>query len=128
MRNRNNKGFLLTFVIVALALMSTVMFVLAGGANAMLFHADTAYLQAVERNLTASGLAWARANISAHGTTAVGEPITLSTKGFGVPDAGLAVAITQVQADRATVRIATSCTKGRHTVNATHEYAIDVRR
>lgn len=125
MRKRN-KGFLLTFVIVALALMSTVMFVLAGGANAMLFHADTAYLQAVERNLLASGLAWARANIVAKGAAAVAEPVKLSTEGFDVPNAGLTVAITQVQADRATVRIATSCTKGRRTLNATRDYAIDL--
>jgi len=126
MRNRN-KGFLLTFVIVALALMSTVMFVLAGGANAMLFHADTAYLQAIERNLAASGLAWARANISARGTAAVGEPVKLSTEGFDVPNISLTVAITQAQADRATVRIATSCSKGRHTLSTTRDYSIDLR-
>jgi len=38
------------------------MLVLAGGANTMLFQSDTAYLQAVERNLVASGLAWAKRN------------------------------------------------------------------
>ena len=126
MRKRNNKGFFLTFVIVALALMSTVMFVLAGGANAMLFHADTAYLQAVERNLVASGLAWARANISSNGAAAVGGPVELSTAAFNVPNAALIVAITQVQAGRADLRIATSCTKGRRTLSATRDYTIDL--
>ena len=125
MRERN-KGFLLTFVIVALALMGTVIFVLAGGSNAMLFHADTAYLQAVERNLLASGLAWARANIAAKGTAAVAEPVKLSTEGFGAPNAALTVAITQVQADRATVRIATSCSKGRQTLGTARDYTIDL--
>ncbi len=123
MRTRN-KGFLLTFVIVALALMGAVMFVLAGGSNAMLFHANTAYLQAVERNLTISGLAWARASIAANGAAAVAEPVKLNVEGFGAPNATLTVAITQVQANRATVRVATSCSKGRQTLNTTRDYTI----
>lgn len=126
MRTRNNKGFFLTFVIVALVMMSTLLFVLAGGSNAMLFHADTAYLQAVERNLTASGLAWARANASARGTAAVGEPVELGTESFDVPNAALIVAITQVRAEQATVRVATSCAKGRRTLSRTREFVIDL--
>jgi len=126
MRTRNNKGFLLTFVIVALALMGTILFVLGAGSNAMLFHADTAYLQAVERNLVSSGLAWARASIAADGPAAVGEPVELSTEAFDTPKAGLSVKITQVQADRATVRIATSCSKGRRTLSTSRDYTIDL--
>jgi hypothetical protein len=127
MRKQKSEGFLLTFAIVALALMSTIMFVLAGGANAMLFHANTAYLQAVERNLIASGLAWAQATISTKGAAAVGEPVELNTGAFDAPNAGLTVKITQVQADRATVRIATSCTKGRRTLRTARDYVIDLR-
>lgn len=126
MRKRNNKGFLLTFAIVALALMGTVLFVLAGGGNAMLFHADTAWLQAVERDLVASGLAWARANISAHGDAAARELVTLGTEAFDAPNAGLTVQIIQVQADHATVRIATSCSKGRRTLTASRDYTLDL--
>jgi hypothetical protein len=126
MRKRRNEGFLLTFVIVALALMGTTLFVLAGGSNAMLFHADTAYLQAVERNLTASGLAWARASISANGAAAASEPVVLDAEAFDAPYAGLVVRIMHVQADRATVRIATSCSKGRRTLTATRDYTLDL--
>ncbi len=126
MRTRD-KGFLLTFVIVALALMSAVMFVLTGGSNAMLFHADAAYLQAVERNLLASGLAWAQANIAANGAAAVAKPVELTTEGFGTPNATLTVAITQVQANQATVRIAASCSKGRQTLSTARDYTIDLR-
>jgi hypothetical protein len=127
MKTRNNKGFLLTFVIVALALMGTILFVLGAGSNTMLFHADTAWLQAIERNLVASGLAWARANIAANGAAAVGGPVELSTEAFGVPNTALKVAITQVQANQATVRISTSCSKGRRTLNTTRDYTIDLR-
>ncbi len=124
MRKRN-KGFLLTFVIVALALMGTILFVLGAGSNAMLFHADTAYLQTVERNLVVSGLAWAQASI-AHGDAAVGEPVALNTEAFDAPNTALVVAITQLRADQAMVRIAATCSKGRRTLTTTRDYTIDL--
>lgn len=124
MRKRNSQGFLLTFAIVGLALMGTIMFVLAGGANAMLFHADTAYLQAVQRNLISSGLAWAQVHISHD--TAAGEPVELNTESFDTPNAALTVRITQVQANQATVRISTACSKGRRTLRTARDYIVDV--
>jgi len=124
MKTRNNKGFLLTFAIVGLALMGTIMFVLAGGANTMLFQADTAYLEAVQRNLVSSGLAWAQVHISRN--AAAGEPVELSTQAFDTPNAALTVKITQVQANQATVRISTTCSKGRRTLSVAHDYIIDL--
>ena len=124
MKTRNNKGFLLTFVIVGLALMGTIMFVLTAGANTMLFQADTAYLQAVQRNLTSSGLAWAQVHISR--SAAAGEPVPLNTEIFDAPNAALTVKITQVQADQATIHISTTCSKGRRTLRAAHDYVIDL--
>jgi len=124
MKNRNDKGFLLTFVIVALAMMGMVMYVMTDGAKSLLFRADAACLQAVERNLVASGLAWAQVKIAAGGTAAVGGPVDLNTASFGAPNAKLTVRIVQVQADRATIRIGTSCTKGRRTLDASRDYTI----
>ncbi len=124
MRKRN-AGFLLTLVIVALAMMGAVFFVLAGGSNIMLFHADTAYLQATERNLVASGLAWARMKISANGNAA-GEPVSLSADAFDSPNAKLTVQIMQVQTNQATIRITTSCSKGRRTLAACRDYTLDL--
>lgn len=126
MRKQRNSGFLLTFVIVALAVMGAVFFVLAGGANGMLFHADAAYLQATERNLVASGLAWARANIPSGGEAA-SEAVALDAGAFGVQNASLVVQIVQVQADHATVRVASSCSKGRRTLTACRDYTLDLR-
>jgi hypothetical protein len=126
MRKQRNRGFLLTFAIVALALMGAIFFVLAGGAGKMLFHADMAYLQATERNLVASGLAWARANISANGD-AGSENVALDTDAFGAQNPGLAVRIMQVQPDHATVRIASSCSKGRRTLTTCRDYTLDLR-
>ena len=64
-RKGKRNGFVLVIVIVTIALIGAEMFVLTGGSNTILFQANTAYLQACERNLTASGLAWAQKNIKA---------------------------------------------------------------
>jgi len=68
------RGFILTFVIMALIVVGIATFVLTDGANTMFFHADTAYLRAVERGLIASGLAWASEKVSAGRDVPIGEP------------------------------------------------------
>jgi len=126
MKTRNCKGFLLTLVIVALALMGVVMAVLAEGANTMLFRADTAYVQAVERNMTASGLAWARARITGGNVPAVAEPIDLDAPAFGARNATLTVSILNVQDTQAKVRIRAGCSRGRCTLDTCRDYAIEL--
>jgi hypothetical protein len=126
MKTRNCKGFLLTLVIVAMALMGVIMAVLTQGANTMLFHADTAQMQAVQSNMIASGLAWARARIAAGNTPAGAEPVQLDATAFGARNATLAVSILQVQEKQAKVRIKTSCMKGRCTLNASRDYTMDL--
>jgi hypothetical protein len=121
---RRNEGVVLTLVIVALMLVGVVMFVLTGGANTMLFQADTAYLQAVERNLIASGLAWARERVSSHADLPSAEPVELNTAVFGLPDTKLVVRILEVQGETAQVHIETSCRKGRHTLHTSHTFSV----
>ena len=121
---KRQEGFILAFVITALALVSVVLFVLAGGSNVMLFHADTAYLRAVERNLTASGLAWVREGVSGGRDLAVGQAVELDTSGFSSPGVRLIVRILAVQDGKARVQVETSCRKGRRTLNASRSYAV----
>jgi len=117
------RGFTLTFVIVALIMVGVAMFVLTGGSNTMLFHADTAYLQAVERNLIASGLAWTQVRGSG---TPVGESVELDVTSFNCPGARLAVRVLDVQDGRARVRIETSCRKGRRTLDTARDYTVAI--
>jgi hypothetical protein len=126
MRQRNDKGFLLTLVIVALAMLGTIMAVLTAGANTILFHADTAYLQAVERNLVASGLAWAQNRLSAGAETVIDKPFELDTGAIGAPNATLNVRILNVQGNTASVRVETSCRKGRRTLDTSCDYTINL--
>jgi hypothetical protein len=119
---RRNRGAILTLVIVALTLMGVVMFVLTGGANTMLFQADTAYVQAVERDLIASGLAWARERASSNAGAPSTEPVELNIVSFGLPNAKLVVRILGVQENTAQVHVETSCHKGRRTLHTARDY------
>jgi Tfp pilus assembly protein PilX len=120
------RGFILIFVIMVLILVGIAAFVRTAGANTMLFHADGAQLRAVERNLIASGLAWASEKVSAGGDLPVGQTVDLDVAAFGCPSARLAVQIEAVQDGKATVRIESSCRKGRRSFEASRSFAIPV--
>ena len=121
---RRNQGAILTLVIVALMLVGVAMFVLTGGSNAMLFQADAAYLQAVQRDLIGSGLAWAREKVSNSTEVQSTTPIELDTAAFGLPSAKLVVRILDVQGDTAQVSIETSCHKGRQTLRTSRTFSV----
>jgi hypothetical protein len=118
------RGFILTFVIMALVVVGIAMFVLTDGANTMLFHADGAYLREVERNLIASGLAWASEKASSGGDLSLGQAVDLDVAAFGCPSARLSVRIAAVQDGKATVRIGTSCRKGRRSLDTSRDFTI----
>jgi Tfp pilus assembly protein PilV len=121
------RGFSLTLVIFALILVGVAMSVLAGGSNVMLFHADKAYLQALERNLTASGLAWVRAKASANGSDLpLGVPVELDVSAFGASAVRLAVQVLEVQDGKARIQVETSCSKRGRTRNATGDYTLPI--
>jgi hypothetical protein len=121
---KRNQGAVLTLVLVALILMGMAMFILTGGAKAMLFHADTAYLQAVERNLIASGLAWTQQKLANNSGLPTEKPAELDVTVFGVPQARLAVHVLEVRDGTARVHLETSCQKGRRTLHTSRDYTL----
>jgi hypothetical protein len=124
---KRNKGAVLTLALVALILMGMAMFILTGGAKAMLFHADTAYLQAVERNLIASGLAWTRQRLGHTSIVPTEKSVELDVAAFGVPNARLAVHVLEVRDGTARVHLETSCQKGRRTRHTSRDYTLPRR-
>lgn len=123
---RKHGGFVLTLVIVALGLMGVVMAVLAGAGNSMLFHADRAQVQAVERDLLASGLAWARHQVQRPEDATMSEAVELDVRAFHIPQAHLAVSLIPADAAPVSVRVDATCMKGRQTGRAQRRY--DLRR
>jgi len=125
MKGTRRCGFILTFVIVLIGLVGVVMFVLTGGSNTMLFEADAAYVQAVDRNLAASGLAWARRRAAQGEGPMPNEPVSLEMDFPGARQANLTVQFAQQDA-AVRCRIETSVTKGRQSLNESREYVLSV--
>ncbi|MBN2133787.1 MAG: hypothetical protein JW741_30070 [Sedimentisphaerales bacterium] len=121
MKRRMENGSVLSLVIVLLVLVTMVLIVLTESSNTMLFQADKAYLRAVERNLTASGLAWAQLH-----TADANEPLPLDVAFLSTRPAGLTVRTIETNDRQATVHIATSCTKARQTLDTSQDYVISL--
>lgn len=110
---KKREGFVLSLVIVAFGLLGVAMLVLTEGSNTMLFQADTSYLQAVERNLKTSGLAWAQHQVRDQGSKAPDGPVSLDVEALSSRPATLTVQFQPVGAVPSKVRIDTTCRKGR---------------
>jgi hypothetical protein len=126
MKKIRQNGFVLVLVIIAIALVGTATYVLAGGTNTMLFQSDTVYLQACERNLRASGLAWAKQNIKNRNQGSFNRMIELDTANLGIRDSSLNVFISISQDKQAEVQINTSCSRASRTFKHDNRYIVNL--
>ena len=121
---QRQKGFVLVFVIVAIILIGIEMYVLAGMANTMQYQSHRAYLKACERNLIASGLAWARENTPKSPGKSPGQMIELDVSELEILGSVLEVTVGK-DGDVPDVRIQTSCSRGRQTLKRGGTYKIE---
>ena len=122
MKKPRQKGFALVLVITAMAIIGLEMHVLTSGANTMLFQADTAYLEACKRNLTTSGLAWAKRNIRNNNKETFEKAVELDVSkifyGSGsrrIRGSSLIVTISTPTDKAPQAQINVSCSRGRRT-------------
>ena len=126
MKKIRQNGFVLLLVIIAIAMVGAATYVLADGSNTMLFQSDTAYLQACEQNLRASGLAWAKQNIKNRNQESFNRVIELDTANLDIRDSSLNVFISTSQDKQAEVQINTSCSRARQTFKRDNRYIIEL--
>jgi len=127
MKKLRQNGFVLVLVITAIAVVGAEMFVLTGMANTILFQSDIAYLEVVERNLVASGLAWASRNIKNQSKETFNKTIELDVTDMNIRRSTLAVIIAMPKDKQAEVQIDTSCGRGRRTLSHSDKYHIELR-
>jgi hypothetical protein len=113
-------GFVMILVITMIALIGVVMFVLTEDAKTIMFQSDTAYLEAVERNLAASGLAWAKKNAKNERS----KTINLNISDMNIRNANLSIAIGTAENDKVEVELNSSCSRARRTVKGHDKYKI----
>lgn len=124
MKKTRQNGFILILVIVSIALIGAVMFVLADDSNTMLFQSDRAYLRAVQRNLVASGLAWARHSVKTQRTDTFNKPVELDITNLNTRGSALTVTIDAAADRKPQVQIDASCTRARRTLTSRDKYQV----
>ncbi len=126
MKNERKNGFVLVLVILAMAVIGATMLVLTAGANTMVFQSNTAYLQACQRNLVASGLAWAKQQIKSQSKENLDRTIRLDVTETDIRGSTLAVLIRIPTDKEPEVQINASCTRARRTLRHDDKYRIEL--
>jgi hypothetical protein len=123
MKKVKHNGFVLILVIALIAVIGLEMFVLADGSNTMLFQSDAAYLQACERNLVASGLAWAKRNIKDE-SKIFGKTIELDITNMNIRSSTLSVTISAPADKEKEIQVNVSCSRAKQTRSSTNKFKI----
>jgi len=124
MKKRRDKGFILILVIMLIALVGIIVSLLTEASNTMLFQANKTYLQACERNLIASGLAWSKINIQKESGDISGKMIELDVTEMNIRGSSLAINLSSPAETQPHVQISTSCSRGRQTLTSDQTYTI----
>jgi len=124
MKKRPDKGFVLILVVMLIALIGIIVSLLTEASNTMLFQANKTYIQACERNIIASGLAWSKINIKKDSRDITDKTIELDVTEMNIRGSSLAVNLSSQAETRPQVRIRTSCSRGRQTLTDDRTYTI----
>lgn len=117
-------GFVLILIVLLIAVVGAEMFVLSGISNRMLFDSNTAHLEALERNLSAAGLGWAR-HAAKQNTEAFGRTVELDVTSIEASGAALSVTLGVPQDRTVQVQVNTMCSRGPRTLKRSHTYVLD---
>lgn len=112
MTDLKKTGSVLMMALLALALVSVALVVLSSASNTLLFESKQAYLHACNRNLAASGAAWARRAAAQTPADRFGQARKLSVDGLEIPGGGLTVSLGKPAENRIEVQITTVCRPG----------------
>jgi hypothetical protein len=107
MRSVRRKGFLMLYVLVLIALLAAAMILLADASGSMAHETRRQYLQACERNLAASALAWVAKN-------GIPEEASkrLDVEALSIPEAQVEVEAPLASETPATFCLRVSCGEG----------------
>jgi Tfp pilus assembly protein PilX len=124
MKEIRQKGFVLIVVVVLVVSAAGELLVLVGLGKTMLFQTQAAHLEAVERNLAASGLAWAKHNVRKQRREGSDKAIELDVTNMNARKSTLTVTMRIPRDKGASVQINTSCSRGKYTVRRSKDFHI----
>ena len=123
-KNIKQKGAALVLAITAIAIVGIEMHILSSGSNTMLYQADRAYLEACERNLVMSGLAWAKQNIQSNNRDNFQKNIEMDVSNLNLSNSSMTVKINTPSNESPQAQIIVSCSRSRRTIKSDEIYQI----
>ncbi len=124
MAGARRNGFALVIAIMAMLMVGFAIFILTACSNTLMDQSDAIYLRAFERNLTASGLAWAERNAQRAGV--LGKTIELDVAGLYVGSPELTVAVGTGEDDTLQIEVSTSASHKRRTIRQNRKYTLEL--
>ena len=97
MKKTRENGFVLILVVAMIAFIGAEMFVLTAASRVIAYQANRTYLDACERNLTASAIVWAKHNPKSKSAEEPSDTVELDTQGLNISNAGLSVTVNKTE-------------------------------
>jgi len=119
MKPAKQNGYVILAALICVALVGSAVVILGGICNSLLFESQHAYVEAADRNLTASALEWVRQN-PAKAT----EKTRLDVETLDVVGGSLSVMVLSESRSAAKVRIGIQCRRGRMALKRSHTYLV----
>ena len=113
MNHKERHGFVIILVLTTLALMAAMFVVLGNCSQILLFESNIAYLDAANRNLSASAFAWAKYNIGHNNQNIPTGRLPLDVSAMKMSNATLSLDITPPTSSKSEVIVHTSVYLGR---------------
>ena len=113
MKTVKKNGFILIIVILFMSLISLALLILSSTSRTMAFETRTLSLEAYNRNLLSSGLAWAKHNAQNLARRASDTTIQLDVSRFKIPTASCALAVNNARDHQLEVEIKARSMQGR---------------
>ena len=107
-------------LIIVMALMAAALAVIANAVNTMYFQTNSRYIKAYERNLKASGAAWAKQIIKNNDGENLDKLVQLDVNDLNIRDSVLSVKINGLE-----VEIDTLCGRGRQRLRHKYSHKIE---
>ena len=127
MKHAQRSGYAIILALTAVALMAAALILLTDTSDTLMFDANLSYLQACDRNLSASALAWASHNQKKLPKSQPSDRIQLDVELLGIPAGTLNVTASQAQGKGLKVQVDTQCGLNKIKLNRTCNYLLTTR-
>ena len=127
MKHAERSGYTIILAITAVALVSVAVVVLADTSDTLMFDSNLSYLQACDRNLSASALAWAGKHQEKLRDSEPSKGIQLDVTQLEIPAGNLKVAALKAGKKDLSLQIDIQCGRNKIKLKRTHNYLITTR-